>query len=78
MPTYTFLNTQTKQIEEHTCKMSEYDEFKKNNSHLERHFDEQAPGVMDPVRAGIKKPAAGFKDLLKNIKSKHRGSTIRT
>lgn len=77
MPTYTFLNTETNKIEEHTCRMSEYDEFKINNPHLERYLGE-APSVMDPVRAGIKKPSAGFKELLKNIKSKHRGSTIRT
>jgi len=76
MPTYVFLNKNTNQIEEVTLKMSEYDQFKQDNPHLERYFDE-IPGVMDPVRAGVKRPASGFKELLSNIKSKHRGSTIK-
>lgn len=77
MPTYIFLNKNNNLLEEHSLKMSEYDNFKLNNPHLERYFNNEVPGVMDPVRAGIKKPASGFKELLKNIKSKHRGSTIK-
>ena len=42
MPTYEFLNKKTKKIEEHVMSMSAYDEFKKNNPHLERYI-ESAP-----------------------------------
>ena len=36
---YTFLNTETQQVEEHSMRMSEYDEFKENNPHLDRYHD---------------------------------------
>jgi hypothetical protein len=42
MPTYEFLNKKTKKVEEHVMSMSAYDEFKKNNPHLERYI-ESAP-----------------------------------
>jgi len=38
MPTYEFFNKKTKQIEEHVMSISAYDEFKKNNPHLERYI----------------------------------------
>lgn len=75
MPTYTFLNTITKEVEEHTLKISNYDKFKSENPHLERHIEE-APGCSDPVRLGLKKSSSGFRDLLKHMKSKHIRSTI--
>lgn len=37
MPTYEFLNKKTKKIEEHTMSISNYDEFKTKNAHLERY-----------------------------------------
>jgi hypothetical protein len=76
MPTYEFLNKNTGLVEEHILKLKEYDSFKLDNPHLERTFT-QAPGCCDPVIAGVKKPAAGFRDLLKNMKKKSgRRSTI--
>ena len=38
MPTYEFINKKTKKLEEHIMSMSAYDEFKKNNPHLERYI----------------------------------------
>ena len=38
MPNYEFLNTKTKKIEEHTMSVSAYDQFKADNSHLERYY----------------------------------------
>lgn len=38
MPTYEFVNTKTKQLEEHTMSVSLYDEFKEKNPHLERYI----------------------------------------
>lgn len=36
MPTYTYRNIETGEIEEHFLKLAEYDEFNKNNPQLER------------------------------------------
>ena len=35
---YTFLNKNTNEIEEHTMRLAEYEDFKTNNPHLERYF----------------------------------------
>lgn len=40
MPTYEFVNTKTKKIEEHIMPMSAYDSFKAENPHLERYYSE--------------------------------------
>jgi hypothetical protein len=40
MPSYEFLNTKTKKIEEHTMSVSAYDQFKADNPHLERYYSE--------------------------------------
>lgn len=44
MATYVFLNTRTKKLEEHVMSMNVYDDFKKNNPHLERYID-SAPAL---------------------------------
>jgi hypothetical protein len=75
MPTYTFRDINTGEIEEHVMKISQLEEFKKNNTHLEMYIT-GSPGLSDPARLGLVKPAAGFRDLLKNMKKKHRRSTI--
>jgi len=55
---YTFLNTNTNEIEEHTMRLSEYDSFKENNPHLQRHFSSDSiPGLgdgMNTIKAGHK------------------------
>lgn len=43
MATYTFVNTNTGEVEDHVMRMSEYDAFKEANPHLERFFDSAAP-----------------------------------
>ena len=40
MPTYEFVNTKTKKIEEHTMSVSLYDQFKADNPHLERYYSD--------------------------------------
>jgi len=48
---YTFLNKNTSEIEEHTMRLAEYDEFKLNNPHLERCFTADGiPGLGDGMR----------------------------
>jgi hypothetical protein len=42
MATYTFVNTTTGEVEEHVMRMTEYDNFKESNPHLERYFESAA------------------------------------
>ena len=75
MPTYKFYNTETKEEFEIFLRISELDKYKLDNPHLEKRVA-GAPGLSDPARLGFVKPSTGFRELLKNIKSKHRGSNI--
>lgn len=72
MPTYDFLNKNTGEYEEHMVKISQYDQFKLDNPHLERAIL-SAPGCVDPVTAGVLTPSNGFKDLLRHMKKKVGG-----
>ena len=40
MPTYEFVNTKTKKIEEYNMSISAYDQFKADNPHLERYYSD--------------------------------------
>jgi len=76
MPTYTFLNTKTEEIEEHRVSMREYDDFKANNPHLQRHHVAGHGGVGDPVRLGITTPDGGFKEVLSKIAENNYKSNL--
>lgn len=76
MPTYSFKNKNTGEREEHLVKISEYDQFKADNPHLERIIE--APRIGDSVLVGVTKTPDSFNSLLKNIKKRYRGSTIET
>jgi len=67
MPTYTFKNIRTGEITEKFMKMSEKDQYMKDNPDLERRLCD-IPKPIDPVRLGVSQPAEGFRDLLKTIK----------
>jgi hypothetical protein len=43
MPTYEFMNKKTKQLEEHVMSIAAYDQFKADNSHLERYYSDAPP-----------------------------------
>jgi hypothetical protein len=70
MPTYLMKNTENGEVFEMTCKMSEYDQYKIDNPTHERHYEGYAPPVGDPVRLGIHKKDAGFKEVLQKIKER--------
>jgi hypothetical protein len=70
MTTYVMKNTETGEIFEIQCKMSEYDQYRLDNPTHERHYDGYAPSVGDPVRLGIHKKDAGFKEVLQKIKER--------
>lgn len=80
MPTYEFLNRNTDEIEEYTMRISQYDEFKANNPHLERHIVE-SPILGDGMRMsvpGIGQPDARFeREIIGRIKEKVPHNTVK-
>jgi hypothetical protein len=78
---YTFLNKNTGEIEEHTMRLAEYDEFKENNPHLERYFTPDGiPGLGDGQRMsvpGLAQPHAAFETgVIQRIKETVPGNTL--
>lgn len=54
MPTYTFLNKDTNEIEEHSMSYKALDEFKEQNPNLERYFStETLPSFGDSMRMSL-------------------------
>lgn len=81
MPTYTFKNSNTGEIEEHTLRLSEYDKFKEDNKHLERYFaPEDLPVFSDAARMsvpGTKSYDSAFeKGVIQRIKDTVPGNTL--
>ena len=80
---YTFLNKNTNEIEEHTMRLAEYDDFKINNPHLERYFTpEGIPGLGDGMRMntpGVGKADSTFeKYVINRMKETIPGNTIKS
>jgi len=73
MPTYNFRNINTGEEIEVSMRIAELDAFKEEHPELQQ-FLLKAPSIGDPIRLGLKKPDDGFKDVLKNVKSHHKGS----
>lgn len=78
MPTYDFLNTKTEEVEEHVMKMAEYDDFVKDNPHLQRQFT--APALLSQGNGNIVgQTSTDWRDHLKRIKKQSgRNNTIKT
>lgn len=77
MPTYEFLNTKTRKLEEHVMSISAYDEFKKQNPHLERYIAD-APGFNYSGTGDFsgKKTDNGWKEVLSKISEAHPASAL--
>ena len=75
MPTYSFKNLDTGEIEEHVMRMSELDAFKETNPRLERALVD-TPSFGDPVRMGRVKTDNGFREVLQNISEKTPGGGV--
>ncbi len=74
MPTYTFRNKETGIDQTLSMKISELDDYKKNNPHLEQVLS--SVPLADPTRLGIRKPDNGFREVLQKAKRSHHRSTI--
>ena len=78
---YEFYNKQTEQIEEHTMRLAEYDDFVTNNPHLERyHSPTGLPGFGDGMRMdtpGTGKADSTFeKYVIQRMKDTIPGNTM--
>lgn len=75
MPTYNFRNKETEEITERFFKVSEMEQFLKDNPNQEI-THQSPPAIGDPVRLGVRKADGEFRSLLKHIKSQHIRSNI--
>lgn len=75
MPVYSIRNNETDDLFEVTMKYSELTEYLDQNPHLQQVFT-KFPGVVDPVRIGMRKTDNSFRDVLSKAKSAHKHSTI--
>jgi hypothetical protein len=78
---YTFLNNNTGEVEEHTMRMSELDQFKLDNPHLVRYFTpDSMPALGDATRMsvpGVGQPHAAFeRGVIQRIKETVPGNTL--
>lgn len=77
MPTYTFRNSETDEVfDQIFSSYAKKDEFLEQNPQLLQVLHPVAFG--DAIKMGLRKPDDAFRDKLKDIKRKHRGSTINT
>lgn len=76
MPTYTFINNDTGESEDHLMSLSEREQFLKDNPNYSQALT--TPVIGDPVRMGVTKTPDGFNQLLKHAKKSHLHSTIQT
>ena len=77
MPKYDFRNIETGEETEVWLKISELDDFKANNPHLQQ-FLKGAPGLGDSIRMGLRKPDQGFREVLSKAKEAHPKGNVNT
>lgn len=73
MPRYDFINKETKEVTEVILRMSEYDNYIKDNPLLERYYGNQSEVNISMAPPKID---GGMKEVLTRIKTHHHGSTI--
>jgi hypothetical protein len=77
MPTYDFRHRETGEVIEKLMKISEREEFLRDNPQYESVIL-GAPSIGDPVRLGIRKPDQGFREVLQKAKAAHPLGNINT
>jgi hypothetical protein len=76
MPSYTFKDKITGELTTKMMSLSERDSYLEDNENLQLCL--ATPGFADPHRMGRIKPDDNFRDLLRETKKAHRGSTVNT
>lgn len=74
MPTYSFRNTKTGKEYEEFMSISERETLLKENPEIEPMLT--TPAIVSGVD-GLRKPDDSFRDILRNIKKKHKGSDLK-
>ena len=77
MPSYTYINIETKEIKTDVMSLTEWESLLKDNPHLQW-YPTSGIATVDAHRLGRMKPDDGFRDLLRTIKKGSPGSTIDT
>jgi hypothetical protein len=74
VPNYTFIDPKTEEEQTLMLTFAEYDEFVEKNPHL---IQKLVPTpIVDPYHLGRQQAPSGFRDILKRIKKRNRGSNI--
>jgi len=73
MPTYDFRNNNTQEEFSKLMSIAAKEEYLAANPHIQQIITGFL-GIGDPVRLGLKKPDASFRDVLKEVKGTHKGS----
>lgn len=76
MPTYNFRNKTTGEVIEKMMKISEQKEWLDANPDYE--ITHLGMNLGDPIRLGLKKPDAGFREVLQKAKAAHPRGNINT
>jgi DNA polymerase III gamma/tau subunit len=69
MPLYDFKNIETDELEEHMVKISEYDQFLLDNTHLQRVYTKVASVSSDGGRDVLSRAGDGWKEVQDKIRS---------
>lgn len=77
MPTYDFRHRETGEIVEKLMKISEREDFLRDNPQYESVIL-SAPSIGDPIRLGVRKPDQGFREVLQKAKAAHPRGNINT
>lgn len=75
MPSFNFTDKNTGEETTEFLWLSELDKYLSDNPHLEQSVSGTS-GQVDPWRMGRKKVDDGFREILRGIKRKYRGSTV--
>jgi hypothetical protein len=76
MPTYDFRNNETNEQFSKLMSIASKEEYLEANPHIQQiHTGSGFLGIGDPVRLGLRKPDASFRDVLKKAKV-HKHNTI--
>ena len=73
MPTYSFINQATGEVEDHFMRISELDDFKKTNPHLDQLVS--APAIVGGVSIRNKE-SDGMREVFSRIAEKNPGSNL--
>lgn len=68
MPFYEFKNLDTGEIEEHSMRIAELDQFKEDNPHLQRHLSGSPGLTTDGSVSVMRRAGSEWQDVLKKVK----------